>query len=117
MIIAVVGSGGKTTRIHRLTEKYRKAGKKVFVTTTTHMYREDGCDTSGNAAQIQEKLNVYGYCMAGLPAENATIKACEELRKKICMIGAGMLEVDAETGEIKLVDFVSIAELQSILPL
>ena len=37
MIQAVVGSGGKTTLIHRLAEEYRAQGKKVFVTTTTHM--------------------------------------------------------------------------------
>ena len=42
MVIAVAGSGGKTTRIHLLTEKYRKLGKTVLVTTTTHMYREEG---------------------------------------------------------------------------
>ena len=36
MIQAVVGSGGKTTLIHRLARIPRQ-GKKVFVTTTTHM--------------------------------------------------------------------------------
>ncbi len=75
MIIAVAGSGGKTTRIHTLTEEYRKAGKKVLVTTTTHMYMEDGCELSGNVEKIREKLEVFGYCMAGLPAENGKIKA------------------------------------------
>lgn len=40
MIQAVVGSGGKTTLIHRLAEEYRAQGKKVFVTTTTHMRAE-----------------------------------------------------------------------------
>ena len=42
MVIAVVGAGGKTTRIHKLAEQYRKLDKKVLVTTTTHMYREEG---------------------------------------------------------------------------
>ena len=37
MIIAVAGSGGKTTRVHKLAQYYRSLGKKVFVTTTTHM--------------------------------------------------------------------------------
>ena len=56
VVIAVVGSGGKTTRIHQLTEEYRKNNKKVLVTTTTHMYREKGCVLSGNADEIIEKL-------------------------------------------------------------
>ena len=40
MIIAVAGSGGKTTRVHKLAKYYRSLGKKVFVTTTTHMKKE-----------------------------------------------------------------------------
>ena len=59
MVIAVAGSGGKTTRIHLLTEKYRKLGKTVLVTTTTHMYREEGCDISGDEGQIRAKLKNF----------------------------------------------------------
>ena len=36
MIIAVVGSGGKTTLIKKLAAQHRSEGKTVFVTTTTH---------------------------------------------------------------------------------
>ena len=64
MVIAVAGSGGKTTRIHLLTEKYRKLGKTVLVTTTTHMYREEGCDISGDEGQIRAKLKNFGYCLS-----------------------------------------------------
>ena len=38
MIIAVVGSGGKTTLIKQLASRYRREGKTVLVTTTTHMF-------------------------------------------------------------------------------
>lgn len=41
MITAVVGAGGKTSLIHLLAEAYRAEGKKVFVTTTTHMFAEE----------------------------------------------------------------------------
>ena len=30
MIIAVAGSGGKTTRVHKLAQYYRSLGKKVL---------------------------------------------------------------------------------------
>ena len=43
MIIAVAGSGGKTTRVHKLAQYYRSLGKKVFVTTKSHMKK--GSDT------------------------------------------------------------------------
>lgn len=65
MIIAVVGSGGKTTRIHKLRDQYRKQGKKVLITTTTHMYKEEGVICTNQAEEIQKTLSLYGYCMAG----------------------------------------------------
>ena len=40
MIVAVVGSGGKTTYIRQQATKYLARGKRVLVTTTTHMYAE-----------------------------------------------------------------------------
>ena len=66
-VIAVTGSGGKTTRIHQLTSHFLKAGKKVLVTTTTHMLVEEGCDLSGNVESIRRKIEDCGYCIAGLP--------------------------------------------------
>ena len=35
--IAVVGGGGKTSLIFRLAEELKATGRKVIVTTTTHM--------------------------------------------------------------------------------
>ena len=37
-VIAVVGSGGKTTLIARLAKQSREAGMKTAVMTTTHMW-------------------------------------------------------------------------------
>ena len=73
MIIAVAGSGGKTTRVHKLAQYYRSLGKKVFVTTTTHMKKESDTVIPENIEDIRKQLNETGYCMAGMPAtpENA----------------------------------------------
>lgn len=38
MVISVVGAGGKTTCIHTLKDEFVRKGKKVVITTTTHMY-------------------------------------------------------------------------------
>ena len=65
MIIAVVGSGGKTTRIHKLAKYYRSLGKKVFVTTTTHMKKEPETVIPTYAKDLLNPLNESGYCMAG----------------------------------------------------
>ena len=100
MIIAVVGSGGKTTRIHKLAEDYRKKGKKVLVTTTTHMFAEEDCELSGNVERIIKKLEDCGYCMAGLPAEGGKMKSLdEETYEKICQFAEVVLvEADGSKG-------------------
>ncbi len=36
-IISVVGSGGKTTLVYKLANSYAQKGKRVLITTTTHM--------------------------------------------------------------------------------
>ena len=66
MIIAVAGSGGKTTRVHKLAQYYRKLGKKVFVTTTTHMKKESDTVIPTCVDDILNPLNKKGYCMAGM---------------------------------------------------
>ena len=66
MIIAVVGSGGKTTLIKNLADRYRSAGKTVFVTTTTHMFIEEDTLLTDDSDTIVGVLKSMGYAMAGL---------------------------------------------------
>ena len=67
MIISVVGSGGKTTRIKTLAEQYHRAGKRVLVTTTTHMFIEKDTLLTDDAGVIIQALQETGYVMAGVP--------------------------------------------------
>jgi xanthine dehydrogenase accessory factor len=67
MIIAVVGSGGKTTRIKNLAAQYRREGKTVLVTTSTHMFIEEDTLLTDDPAVILRALQETGYAMAGLP--------------------------------------------------
>ena len=57
-IIAVVGAGGKTTLIYTLALEMKKAGKKVVVTTTTHMIPKicEGIVTVGIPCNNSEKI-------------------------------------------------------------
>ena len=41
MIISIIGSGGKTTRMKELLLKYKEEGKTVLMTTSTHMRIEE----------------------------------------------------------------------------
>lgn len=65
MITAVVGSGGKTTLIHKLAEGYLARGRRVLVATTTHMRLEPGAVLTGQVEDIAAALDREGYAMAG----------------------------------------------------
>lgn len=67
MIYAVVGSGGKTTLVHKMAEAFRAQKKKVFVTTSTHMRVEEDTILSDDSEVLIAALEKNGYVMAGLP--------------------------------------------------
>lgn len=71
MIVAVVGSGGKTTYIREQAKKYLAQGKRVLVTTTTHMYAETDTLFTNDAIEICACLQTKGYCMAGQREEQS----------------------------------------------
>ena len=77
MMIAVVGSGGKTTRIKKLASDFRGEGKTVFVTTTTHMLIEDDTLLTDDADTIIGALKETGYVMAGMQ-DGIKIKALSQ---------------------------------------
>ena len=95
MIIAVVGSGGKTTLIKKLAAQYRSQGKTVLVTTTTHMFIEKDTLLTDDAGTIIEALRETGYAMAGIP-EGEKIKALsKDTFRKVCVC-ADVVLVEAD---------------------
>ncbi|MGN1181692.1 MAG: selenium cofactor biosynthesis protein YqeC [Faecalibacillus sp.] len=65
MIKAVIGSGGKTTLIKQMADEYVKQGYKVFVTTSTHMYKEKGTLIDFDIDHMIHELEYHHYLMAG----------------------------------------------------
>lgn len=65
-IISVVGGGGKTSLIFRLAEELAEQGKKVIVTTTTHIAFEPERPFArdGELNKVRENLRKYGYTVA-----------------------------------------------------
>ena len=64
-VIAFCGAGGKTSCIHAIRDYCLAKNKTVLVTTTTHMFLEEGCVS--NVKDIIEKLDKDGYAFAGIP--------------------------------------------------
>ena len=61
MIISVIGSGGKTTYIHELKDKYVSQGKTVLMCTTTHMLIEEDTLVNPSLDEIMHQIEKYGY--------------------------------------------------------
>ena len=66
MIISIVGSGGKTTLMKKMAATFRAEGKRVFLTTTTHMFLEENMLLTDNARTIIHALEEEGFVMAGI---------------------------------------------------
>jgi len=77
MIKAYVGSGGKTTLLKQEAQAYREQGRKVFVTTSTHMFIEEDTLLTDDAETIIAELESKGYVMAGI-RDGVKIKSLSE---------------------------------------
>lgn len=74
-IISVIGAGGKTSLLHKMSDYYLGKKETVLLTTTTHMMLERDTDISCDIFSIIERIKNDKYCMAG--------KICDGSKKKI----------------------------------
>ena len=84
MIRAIVGSGGKTSFIKKMAAEYRKQGRKVFVTTSTHMFVEKDTLATENVDNILKELQTRGYVMAGTPCGEKIRALPYEVYEEVC---------------------------------
>ena len=101
MIISFIGSGGKTTCIKEYLSEYRKKGKTVLITTTTHMRIENDTLIDPSYQQIQEEVKRKGFAMAGNRYDTEKIKALDphvlsQAKKEIDVI---LIEADGSKGK------------------
>lgn len=59
-IVSLVGAGGKTTVMYQLAQHFASLGKKVLVSTTTHVF-QPACNFAQNVAEV-EALWKAGSC-------------------------------------------------------
>ena len=109
MIRAFVGAGGKTTLIHSQAARYRAEGKRVFVTTSTHMFLEPDTVLSDDADAIIAELNRTGYVMAGIPA-GAKIRALSPETYETVCAQADVVLLEADGSNRKPIKFPNSTE-------
>lgn len=90
-VIAVVGGGGKTSLIFRLCQELTEIGKRVVVSTTTHMAFEQRRPFApdGDLKRASEMLERFGYVVAGHKEEetgkiSALPEECLMNLKEVC---------------------------------
>ena len=96
-IIAVVGSGGKTSLIWRLTEELVQAGKKVAVTTTTHMAIEKERPFALDGEGAEALIFKHGYVLAAsidIQKKKLSSLPCEKLKKLSELCDVLLIEAD-----------------------
>lgn len=77
-IIAITGAGGKTTLMYELAKHLQSQGKRVLVTTTTHIYQPD---TKVFCRSIQDCQNCWAegrYAVWAQEAGNGKLCALDE---------------------------------------
>lgn len=109
MIRAFVGAGGKTTLIHSQAELFRAEGKRVFVTTSTHMFAEPDTVLSDDADTIIAELNRTGYVMAGIP-EGEKIRALSPETYETVCAQADVVLIEADGSNRKPIKFPNSTE-------
>ena len=71
-VIAVVGGGGKTSLIYRLTQELVEKQKSVIITTTTHMAYDPARPFAegGEPEKVKELLKSFGYAVAAVKTDD-----------------------------------------------
>ena len=92
-ITAIIGSGGKSTLLKTLGLELMRAGGRVLLCTTTHMFPVAGVPWDGSS----RRLDVAPWKPGALHVPGCTCEACAGLaRGSICQAGV----LDPETGKL-----------------
>ncbi len=75
--IAFVGAGGKTTTIYNLAKQLISKGKRVIITTTTHIYQPKNMEVATDLAGIEKILQERKLVVAGIPCEESKLTCLE----------------------------------------
>ena len=92
-ITAIIGSGGKSTLLKTLGLELMRAGGRVLLCTTTHMFPVAGVPWDGSS----RRLDAVPWKPGALHAPDCTCEACAGLaRGSICQAGV----LDPQTGKL-----------------
>lgn len=99
--LSLVGAGGKTTLGFTLAHELAESGFRVAVTTTTHIFYPDACQsryvvTDGDQSAIERALAVARLVTVGVPAEEGKLSAPTETVLRGLREAADVLIIEAD---------------------
>lgn len=107
-IISFVGAGGKTSLIYALAKEFDKLGKKVIVTTTTHMFMpENNVVLTENINDIKNMLTKTNIVTVGTQSEvliSSSDNSCLNSREKIKGVSLDLASKLIDIADIVLVE-------------
>ena len=96
-IISFVGGGGKTTSMYTLANELSSLGKRVLVTTTTHMHMpKDFIDFKGDLKEIEERFKKDNLITVGIKDKNEKISSVGNKIAKILIELCDFLLIEAD---------------------
>ena len=86
-IISLVGGGGKTTTMFGLAERFAAEGKRVLVTTTTHIRLPERC-FAADPAEVSALWAQGRYAVCGTPVSDSKLSMPpEDLLQRLMQAG------------------------------
>lgn len=100
-VICLVGAGGKSTIMYELAAKYAEIGKKVVVTTSTHIWEPKSCYAS-NVAEARVLWQASCYAVVGQQeAGTGKLVALEAAELQHYEVEADVVLVEADGAKSK----------------
>lgn len=99
-IAALVGAGGKTTVMYQLAEYLSHMGKKVLVSTTTHILQPSPAVYADSKEHLLALWQQGSYGVCGIPAAEGklTMLPLNELHERVQLADIVLLEADGAKG-------------------
>lgn len=103
-ILAFVGSGGKTTLLKQMANRYREQGKTVLITPTTHTFKEPDTLLTDDPETIIRSLKETGCVTAGTDGINKVNPLSRETFRAV-IAHADVVLVEADGSRMKPLKF------------
>lgn len=94
-VVSLVGAGGKTTMLYLMAQKAASFGKRVLVTTTTHIMLPPDDVMAWDARQVHELWRIGTYAVIGARAEQ---------EKKLCRPEQALLKQMMSEADFVLIE-------------